>query len=358
MRENLAQLFCSRHCAMCVCAVEITKPIGSTFIFSFLFFHFLAISNQFVLVESRKEVIRMNQSSANPTENAYISYIITFISGASFGLTTVVLGQPLDTVKTRMQGLQGTSENASAIKVLRDLYSSEGLKGLYRGGLPLLIGGSFMRSAQFGVSAEAKDTLEKYKIPKYNLFGVDSNILLSGIAGGLGRAMIEIPTDFLKIRKQVSHDVKAKMTWSMVRKNVLDGSVVTFSRNTLLFSSFIVYVDLSKQACRKGLVPSFLCVPDGTGLSPFAKGAICANLAWITCWPMDVIKTQRQSGNYSKNDRAVKLLYDNFKQGKMYKGILPGLARSTIANGSSMVVYEAVHASLSEFFQVSRKDLL
>jgi hypothetical protein len=73
---------------------------------------------------------------------------------------------------------------------------------------------------------------------------------------------------------------------------------------------------------------------------------------------MDVIKTQRQSGNYSKSDGSIKLLYDNFKQGKMLRGLLPGLARSTIANGSSMVVYETVHALLSDFFQVSRKDLL
>lgn len=301
---------------------------------------------------------RMSPPTEISTENSYISYLITFISGASFGLTTVVLGQPLDTVKTRMQGLQGSTTKSSAINVLRELYRSEGLKGLYRGGLPLVIGGSFMRSAQFGVSAEAKDLLERYKVPKYIFFGVDSNILLSGIAGGLGRAMIEIPTDFLKIRKQLSQDVKMRMTWSVVQKNVLDGSLVTFSRNTILFSSFIVYVDLSKQACRNGLVPSILCVPDGTGLSSFAKGAICANLAWITCWPMDVIKTQRQSGNYSKSDGSIKLLYDNFKQGKMLRGLLPGLARSTIANGSSMVVYETVHALLSDIFQVSRKDLL
>lgn len=182
--------------------------------------------------------------------------------------------------------------------------------------------------------------------------GLLSNSLLEG------RAMIEIPTDFLKIRKQLSEDKKSKTTWSMVQKNVLDGSFVTFTRNTILFSSFIVYVDLSKQACAKGWVPSIFCVPDGSGLSPFAKGAICANLAWLTCWPMDVIKTQRQSGNYTNNEGAIQLLVDNYKKGKLLRGLVPGLTRSTIANGSSMVVYEAVHSHLTEYFQVSRKDLL
>lgn len=82
--------------------------------------------------------------------NEYIPYAITFIAGASYGLTTVVVGQPLDTVKTRMQGMNGSSPSQSFL-VFRELYAKEGIKGLYRGGLPLMIGGSMMRSAQFGV---------------------------------------------------------------------------------------------------------------------------------------------------------------------------------------------------------------
>jgi len=77
---------------------------------------------------------------------------ITFFAGASYGLTTVMIGQPLDTIKTRMQGLALSSKSQkSATRVLRELYGTEGIRGLYRGGIPLLVGGSLMRSAQFGV---------------------------------------------------------------------------------------------------------------------------------------------------------------------------------------------------------------
>ena len=82
--------------------------------------------------------------------NEYIPYAITFIAGASYGLNTVVVGQPLDTIKTRMQGMNGSSASQS-LSVFKELYTKEGIKGLYRGGLPLMIGGSMMRSAQFGV---------------------------------------------------------------------------------------------------------------------------------------------------------------------------------------------------------------
>lgn len=284
-----------------------------------------------------------------------IPFGITFLSGASYGLTTVLIGQPFDTVKTRMQGMS----SSSATKVLFELYGKEGIKGLYRGGLPLLIGGSVMRSAQFGVSAKTKELLEANNFPRYNFFNtLDSYVLLAGIAGGLGRAMVEIPTDFLKIRRQVARDLKKHISFHVIRRNLLDGSLVTFSRNTILFTSFIIYIDLSKQMCSAGLVPSFLCTSDLTGLTPFAKGAICANLAWITCWPFDVVKTQRQSGIYDTNAGSWNLLKENIKAGNMFRGLLPGLIRSSIANGTSMVVYETVHSYLSNYFKVQRKDVL
>lgn len=288
-------------------------------------------------------------------DSSFVPYAITFLSGASYGLTTVIVGQPLDTVKTRMQGMSSSSATA----IFRDLYTKEGLKGLYRGGLPLIVGGSFMRSAQFGVSAKAREVLEANEIPRYKLFNtIDSNVLLAGVAGGVGRALVEIPTDFLKIRRQVQIDLNNRMQFDVVKKHLMDGSSLTFVRNTILFTSFIVYIDLSKQACAAGLVPAFLCTEDKETLSPFAKGAICANLAWLTCWPLDVGKTQRQSGNFDTSASSFEMLKKNLKQGKMFRGLVPGLIRSSTANGTSMVVYEAVHQRLSTFFGVKRKDMV
>ena len=127
-------------------------------------------------------------------------------------------------------------------------------------------------------------------------------------------------------------------------------------RNTALFSLFMVYVDLSKQLCNLGYVPSLLMDEKAQNLSPFAKGAICANLAWLSVWPFDVVKTQQQSGNYGSKTTA-ELLHDNFQRGRLFRGVLPGLFRSTIANGSSMVLYEYVQAKLTESLELDRKDM-
>ena len=272
-------------------------------------------------------------------------YVVTFLAGASHGLTSVVVGQPLDTIKCRMQGMPNEA-TSNSLTVARHVFEKEGIRGLYRGGLPIFIGGSLMRSAQFGVSGTVKSKLDESAVylPHF------AKVVIAGMAGGIGRGIVEAPADLMKVRKQVEH------SWNI--KEVLNGTGITLGRNAVLFGAFVVYVDLAKQACQAGYVPPVFMDDKQTNLSPFAKGAICANMAWLTVWPADVVKTMRQSGNYDGNTSSLSLLKDNIKNGRVFRGLVPGLIRSSIANGSSMVVYEMVESSLSEHFGLQRKSMV
>jgi hypothetical protein len=44
---------------------------------------------------------------------------------------------------------------------------------------------------------------------------------------------------------------------------------------------------------------------------------------------------------------ALALLRRAYGEGALYRGLVPGLVRSSIANGTSMMVYKRVHAALS-----------
>lgn len=282
-------------------------------------------------------------------------YLVTFAAGASYGLTTVIVGQPLDTIKVRMQGIPSLSSKVPSYQVASNVLAKEGIRGLYRGGLPLFIGGSFMRSAQFGVSGATKSFLEEqYTTTSQSqricggLF--DWQVIVAGMAGGISRGIVEIPTDFFKTRRQVEHT-----KWKF--REILDGTNVTLMRNTILYSAFMIYIDLSKQLCQYGYIPDVFMDETKQNLSPFTKGATCANLAWLTVWPADVIKTQRQSGNYDTTKTIFQLLRENYSSGRLFRGVVPGLIRSTIANGSSMVVYEYVQTTLTNMFQLERKDM-
>lgn len=54
----------------------------------------------------------------------------SFIAGFAYGTTTVIVGQPFDTIKTRMQAL-GT--HASMMNTTTSIFKTEGFAGLYRG---------------------------------------------------------------------------------------------------------------------------------------------------------------------------------------------------------------------------------
>lgn len=252
----------------------------------------------------------------------------SFIAGFFYGVTTVLVGQPLDTIKTRLQ-VTG-NQAVSAFGTGKQIFLSEGIKGLYRGGSVLILGGALIRSAQFGVNDFVIGHLHNRfgKTEKNDrILGVfDPLVVVAGFAGGIGRGLVEGPFEYIKVRRQVDQP------WRLRESYI--GAGATMFRNSFLFMFFVLYVDLSKQ------------IIEG-GLSPFWTGAVCSNLAWLTIWPLDVVKTQMQSGKFEGRSLG-SILKIVIKDRLIFKGLLPGLMRSTVANGLSMIVYKKVEAVLKE----------
>jgi solute carrier family 25 carnitine/acylcarnitine transporter 20/29 len=243
-----------------------------------------------------------------------------FIAGFAYGVTTVIVGQPFDTIKTRMQAMSAVSTLSTA----RTLFRSDGFSGFYRGAVPLICGGGLMRSAQFGGYESAMGVLKKRfgTIDEdHKAFGIiDPTVVFAGFIGGICRGLVEGPFEYIKVRIQLGN------AWRI--SDMFNGSSATLYRNSILFSTFVVYIDITKSVIDKDL-------------HPFVTGALCSNMAWLTIWPMDVVKSQIQSGNYPGKS-YMSLFISNFKTGSIFRGLMPGLARSTIANGCSMVVYKKV----------------
>jgi hypothetical protein len=158
---------------------------------------------------------------------------------------------------------------------------------------------------------------------------VNPHVVVAGFCGGIGRGLVEGPFEMVKVRRQVV------TPWTM--SEIGKGFGTTLVRNAFLFASFAVYMDIYDHY-------SLFDVNPAAG-SPFLKGGICANLAWLTIWPLDVVKSRLQSGHYPGKSPWT-ILRDAIRDGHLYRGLVPGLTRSFIANGCSMVVYKHVERSL------------
>ena len=248
-----------------------------------------------------------------------------FIAGFAYGTTSVIVGQPLDTIKTKVQTCVGPRQSSWVVG--RDLYAEEGLRGLYRGGTALLLGGACIRSAQFGVNGLALQQLQALSggptRPQDRVFGVvDPQVVVAGFCGGVARGLVEGPFEYVKVRRQVDKEWRLREMWQ--------GSGATVLRNSFLFASFVIYMDVSKLY---------------VDLSPFWLGSVCANMAWLTIWPLDVVKTQMQAGSSTRITEAMRTVV---KSGAFFRGLVPGLARSTIGNGCAMVAYKEVERLLKD----------
>lgn len=130
----------------------------------------------------------------------------------------------------------------------------------------------------------------------------------------------------------------------------------TLLRNSFLFSAFVVYMDFFNQI-EQQVFPSGSLEKSVSFMSAnsraFLQGAVCSSMAWATIWPLDVLKSYRQAAfletSTMKLPALAKYIYQ--KEGGvigLYKGMGPGLLRSALANGCSMIVYKKVEQWLRE----------
>jgi len=264
------------------------------------------------------------------------------LCGILFGLTSPLVGHPLDSIKTRMQA-DAAYYKGSALRTLTGVARAEGFLALYRGLLPPLIGSTIFRSVQIsvyaGVYAAAGDSPAlRSELP--GTAGLQARVLVAAVASSTARALIESPLELVKVRQQTGQRwlLAAGASPAAQLRGLYSGLGVTWARTVGLMGTFFVLVDsLERHA------PDLVAVPL---LGPFLKGGVCATLGWVVVWPMENLKTQLQArasgvpADASVFARARHVVAQRGGVLGLYRGIGPGLTRSLLANGMSMVVFD------------------
>jgi solute carrier family 25 protein 34/35 len=114
------------------------------------------------------EPLRKTLTNAIFKDDKVQSFGVNIFSGAASGILGAAAGSPFFLVKTRLQSYSpflpvGTQHNyKNAVDGMRQIYSSEGIKGLYRGVGPAMVRTGFGSSVQLPTYFFAKRQLVKH----------------------------------------------------------------------------------------------------------------------------------------------------------------------------------------------------
>ena len=243
----------------------------------------------------------------------------SLIPGALSTSTSVILGYPIDTIKTRMQ----TGMHNNFFSCLSSTAKNEGISGFYRGvSMPfatLLV----KRTLQFRIYEEAKK---------------HTNSWLAGTCASIV-SPISNPMHVIKVRMQNSKYDKYKSMSSCVydiyKTNGVKGFFKGTPVNLVKDVSFGTLYLGSYGTLKKHLDTNFSQY--NKEMRNFIAGGTAGSLSWLVLMPIDFVKTAYQSG-------AGKLyVTSQLKQNGMkalWKGVIPTVGRIFPINAAAMTIYE------------------
>ena len=211
-----------------------------------------------------------------------------YLTGATAGLAQVVVGYPLDTIKTNIQnGYQGK---------LNWLQLMRGIK------YPM-IASVASNTAFFG----------NYDI----LYSYTGSTWIAGAGTGFIGSFILNPFEIRKVRQQfVLQPDKLRLY-----KNAIYGGLNYTIAREIIGNAFYFSV--------------YHYTHDNWNWHPFYAGGIAGINSWFWSYPLDVIKTRKQID-------LTLTLKEIINKGNLYKGLSIALTRGFIVNGISFWVYDTI----------------
>ncbi|KAG7901908.1 hypothetical protein KL905_000852 [Ogataea polymorpha] len=268
-------------------------------------------------------------------------------AGTMGGIAQVLVGQPFDTTKVRIQSAEG---HVSPVHVVRQLLTNEGPMAFYKGTLTPLIGVGACVSVQFGVNEFMKRTFSSLNGPGSSLSM--PQFYVCGAAAGFANGFIAAPIEHIRIRLQTQTtgtktfngplDVIKKLYHTGGIKLIYRGLGPTLARESLGSGAYFLTFEAlvkneieSRNIARKDIENWKLCV----------FGALAGYGMWFSIYPIDVIKSNMQTDNYKKlvYRNAVETIRGIWRQSGAWglvKGFSPTILRAAPANAATFLAFE------------------
>jgi len=282
-----------------------------------------------------------------------------FVSGSVAGIVQVLLGQPLDIVKVRMQTKPDIYK--SPLDTAKSILKNEGISAFYKGTLSPLIGISFCVAIQFGSNEIAKNYFSNRNLSLKNSSKLEiKDYIYCGMFAGACNSLVISPVELLRIQMQVQTNTgseKSKYT------GTIDCARKIFSSNGFkgIYQGYsaTLFREVPAYAVYFGLYESLMGLSekkygnrkDIPLLKVMTYGALSGLFLWISTFPHDVIKSYIQADDpknrkYNSIVSTSKLIYKEKGLGGFFKGLTPCLIRAPPINAATFLTFEMVQKFL------------
>jgi len=310
-------------------------------------------------------------NSSTTAVAALIDAGIDFTGGTLGGIATVLVGQPLDTIKVKLQTYPQLYK--SSYQCLVQTFRQDGVAhGLYRGTVPSLVANVAENSILFCAYGVCQSTVA-------NLAGMrteELDTLHNATAGGAAAFFSSLalcPTELIKCRLQtlsevnkaglsnIKHSVSPwKLTRDIIRTEGVPGLFRGLASTWLreipgYFFFFGGYEGARKMMCKPGQTQDDIGLPR-TALAG-GLGGVCL---WVAIFPADVVKSRIQVLSIDGSNHTFRSVSRNILKHEgvraLYSGLAPTLVRTIPATAALFVTYELTKKYLSQFFHPSIAD--
>ncbi|OIT20472.1 PREDICTED: mitochondrial arginine transporter BAC2-like [Nicotiana attenuata] len=275
-----------------------------------------------------------------------------FVAGGFGGIAGVISGYPLDSIRVRQQN----SKSGSAFRVFRNVIATEGPLSLYRGMAAPLASVLFQNAMVFQIYATLSRAFDR-DIPASNPPSY-KGVALGGTVAGAIQSLIISPVELVKIQLQLQSKTNQYNNQAASLKGPIDvtrrifrhegwrgiyrGLTITVVRDAHSHGLYFWVYEYTKEqlhpGCRKNGQESFQTM--------LIAGGLAGAVSWISCYPLDVVKTRLQAQSHSKSAKYHGIV-DCFRRSVrleghavLWRGVGTTVGRAFLVNGAIFTVYE------------------